>query len=331
LLAGVVAGAGRIARFVGDASLSKRPMRRVAEPLQQMGARFEFEHGDGLPMRIIGARLRPIEWTSRSASAQVKGALLLAGVSARTSVTVHEPSLSRDHTERMLKALGVPLKTQGTSVTLPANPPPIHGFEFEVPGDPSSAAFFAALALLTGTPIETSLISINTTRTGFFSALTRMGARIDIKSDGLRCGEPVGRVTISGELTAPLALRERDVPSMIDELPLLACLAAYAPGDTTVGGAAELRVKESDRITAVVSNLVAIGARAEERPDGFVVHGERRPLRGAVKTYGDHRIAMAFGILGSLPGNNIKIDDPECVGVSFPTFWDELHRLSAPT
>lgn len=329
LLAGVVAGAGRSARFIGDASLSKRPMKRVAEPLQQMGARFEFERGDGLPMRINGARLQAIDWTSRSASAQVKGALLLAGLSAGTGVTVHEPSLSRDHTERMLTALGVPLETDGTSVTLPPNPPSIRGFAFDVPGDPSSAAFFAALALLTGKPIETSTISVNKTRIGFFAALTRMGARIDISADGFRCGEPVGRVTISGELTAPLALRERDVPSMIDELPLLACLAAYAPGDTTVGGASELRVKESDRIAAVVSNLVAIGARADERPDGFVVHGERRPLRGAVKTFGDHRIAMAFGILGALPGNNITLDDPDCVGVSFPTFWDELRRVSA--
>jgi 3-phosphoshikimate 1-carboxyvinyltransferase len=329
LLAGVVAGAGRTARFIGDASLSKRPMKRVAEPLQQMGARFEFESGDGLPMRIVGAQLKPIEWTSRSASAQVKGALLLAGLTARTSVTVHEPTLSRDHTERMLTALGVPLTVEGTSVTLLAGAPDMPGFEFDVPGDPSSAAFFAALALLTGKPVETSTISVNKTRTGFFSALTRMGAHITIKPEGDRCGEPVGRVMIGGGVTQPLALRERDVPSMIDELPLLACLAAYAPGDTVVSGAAELRVKESDRIATVVSNLTAIGARADERPDGFIVHGERKALRGRVTTHGDHRIAMAFGILGAVPGNEIEIDDPACADVSFPTFWTELARLSA--
>jgi 3-phosphoshikimate 1-carboxyvinyltransferase len=329
LLAGVVAGAGRTARFVGDESLSTRPMKRVAEPLTRMGARVSFEQGDGLPMRLEGAQLTALDFVSPSASAQVKSALLLAGLTARTSVRIKEPTLSRDHTERMLKALGAPITTAATTVSLAAGAGELDAFDFDVPGDPSSAAFFAAWALLTGKEVRTGMISTNPTRIGFLNAITRMGAHIGVESGGARCGEPVGRVTISGSLSAPLVLEPEYVPGMIDELPLLACLAAYAQGTTKVTGAAELRVKESDRIATVVSNLVAVGVRAEELPDGFVVHGERRPLKGAVVTHGDHRIAMAFGILSALDGNDITLDDPGCVGVSFPGFWTELRRLAA--
>ncbi len=329
LLSGVVAGAGRSARFVGDDSLSKRPMKRVADPLQRMGARFSFERGDGLPMRITGGALVPIDYVSPSASAQVKSALLLAGLTARTSVTVREPAQSRDHTERMLAALGAPITVVGNAVRISAGAPAIRGFEFEVPGDPSSAAFFAAWALLAGRAVRTSTISVNPTRTGFLDALVRVGARVTTERAGSRCGEPVGRVTIGGELASGFTILEGDVPAMIDELPLVACLAAYAPGDTRVTGARELRVKESDRIAAVVGNLRAIGAEADELPDGFIVHGVRRALKGTIRTFGDHRIAMAFGVLGALRGNEIVIDDPDCVGVSFPGFWQALRRLAA--
>ena len=188
LLAGIVAGAGRTARFVGDASLSARPMKRVAEPLRRMGATITFEGGDGLPMRVVASRLHGLEWTSPSASAQVKSALLLAGLTSGSGVTVHEPSRSRDHTERMLGALGAPVTVTGNSVALAAGAPPLAAFEFDVPGDPSSAAFFAAWALLTGTAIRTGAISTNPTRTGFFAALERMGARIEIEGAAERCG-----------------------------------------------------------------------------------------------------------------------------------------------
>ncbi|HYV98996.1 MAG TPA: 3-phosphoshikimate 1-carboxyvinyltransferase [Gemmatimonadaceae bacterium] len=327
LLSGLVSGAGITARFTGDGSLSKRPMKRVAEPLTRMGARFEFERGEGLPMMVIGGPLMSIDFISPTPSAQVKSALLLAGVTSGAAVTVREPARSRDHTERMLAALGASVSVSGTAVSLRGDTRALSVLDFDVPGDPSSAAFFAAWAVLSGRTIRTNPVSVNETRTGFFSALARAGARISVESQSVRCGEPVGSLVIGGRLDRAFALAEAQIPSMIDELPLVACLAAYAPGETRVTGAAELRVKESDRIAAVVANLRAVGVDAEELRDGFVVRGGRRPLKGSVVTHADHRIAMAFGILGALDGNDITIDDPDCAGVSFPGFWNELARL----
>jgi 3-phosphoshikimate 1-carboxyvinyltransferase len=329
LLTGIVAGAGRTARLVGDASLSKRPMKRVTDPLAKMGAAFEFEAGDGLPMRIRGARLTSLDHTSLKASAQIKSALLLAGVTSGAAVTVREPHRSRDHTERMLAHLGVRITVNGTSVILAENSRGIDPFEFDVPGDPSSAAFFAAWSVLHRRTVRTTTVSLNPTRTGFFAALERAGATVDVESRGTTCGEPVGALTIRGALSGPMMISPDDIPGMIDELPLVACIAAVTPGETRVTGAQELRVKESDRITAVVTNLRAIGADADELPDGFVVRGTSKPLRGAVKTFDDHRIAMAFGVLASLPGNAITIDNPACASVSFPQFWNVLGELEA--
>jgi 3-phosphoshikimate 1-carboxyvinyltransferase len=327
LLAGIVAGSGRTARFVGDASLSKRPMRRVAEPLERMGARITFETADGLPMTVTGGRLCGIDFTSPTASAQVKSALLLAGVAGRVRVSVREPGRSRDHTERMLSALGAPVRVDDGVVVLDEGCPSLRGFEFAVPGDPSSAAFFAAWSVLRGVAIRTGIISVNPTRAGFFSALARAGASVTTESIGSRCGEPVGSVTVGGSLTAPFIVDGAAVPAMVDELPLIACLATRTPGESRVTGARELRVKESDRIATVVGNLRSVGADADELADGFVVRGTDRALRGRVLTHGDHRIAMAFGVLAALPGNEIEIDDPACVDVSFPGFWDELRRV----
>jgi 3-phosphoshikimate 1-carboxyvinyltransferase len=330
LLTGLVAGLGLPARFIGDASLSKRPMRRVTTPLTSMGAAFVTEVGDGLPMRITHGVTTGIDFVSPTASAQVKSALLLAGLTAGVAVVVREPERSRDHTERMFTALGVPLTIDGTTVTLDAGRVELPGFTFDVPGDPSSAAFFAAYALLSGVPIRTSTVTVNPTRMGFFTVLARMGARITTDDAGLSCGEPTAALHIAGSLDAAATIEPSEVPSLIDELPLLACLGAYAPGETRVTGAQELRVKESDRISAVVANLRAIGADADELSDGFVVRGKPgATYAGTVATHGDHRLAMAFGILGALPGNDIRIDDPACVTVSFPTFWDTLTAVRA--
>lgn len=326
LMAGIVAACPFASRFVGDASLSRRPMQRIAAPLGAMGARFEFERGDGLPMRIIGGALAPLVWTSAAASAQVKSAILLAGVAAGVEVEVREPSRSRDHTERMLTAQGAVVAVQGSTVRLA--PPPdgrLRPLCITVPSDPSSAAFLAALAALADEgAMELPNVCLNPTRTGFFRALERMGARVetsDVRQEG---GEELGTVLVRPSRLRGIELPAADVPSMIDELPLLACVAARAEGSTRVSGAAELRVKESDRIATVVSNLRAIGATAEETPDGFVVAGSDRPLRGRVRALGDHRIAMAFGVLGAIPGNAIEIDDPACVAVSYPGFWDDV-------
>lgn len=330
LMAGIAAACPFESRFVGDASLSRRPMRRVARPLEAMGARVVLEQGDGLPMRITGGALRPVEWTTERASAQLKSAILLAGIAAGVPVTVHEPARSRDHTERMLASIGADVDVAGATVRL-APCARLAPLDMTVPADPSSAAFLAGLAVLADDGmLELVEVCLNPTRTGFFRALAAMGARLEIEPGTVQGGEEIGSIRAWPSELHGIALPPEEVPSMIDEIPLLACLAARAHGTTVVRGAEELRVKESDRIATVVSNLRALGAEAEERPDGLEVAGSRRPLRGTVRTHGDHRIAMAFGVLAALPGNAIEIDDPGCVAVSYPGFWDDVRRVATP-
>ncbi len=329
LLAGIVAASPLSARFVGDASLSGRPMRRVATPLSRMGARFEFEGaGEGLPMTIHGARLQGLTWHAETSSAQVKSAILLAGLVGDVPAEVHEPVPSRDHTERMLAARGADVRVDGAAVTLvPAAR--LDALDQLVPGDPSSAAFFAALAALADDgELALEDVCINPTRSGAFQVLRRMGASLTYADARTEGGEEVARVIVRPGALRGTTIAAAEVPSLIDELPVLACVAACAEGETRVTGARELRVKESDRIAAIVGNLRAVGAEAEELPDGFVVQGAgRRSFTGRVTTHGDHRIAMAFGVLGALPGSAVVIDDPACAAVSFPTFWQELARV----
>ena len=328
LMSGVVAAHPFTSRFDGDASLSRRPMKRIAEPLTAMGARFEFARDDGLPMTIHGGRLAGISWNTRAASAQTKSAILLAGLSAGVQVTVIEAEKSRDHTERMLVSVGAPVESDATSVSL-SPVESIGPLELTVPGDPSSAAYFVALAVLGGVKeIELPDVCVNSTRTWFIDTLREMGDRIDYED----------RMAVAGDVSATIVARKSrlhdyavgasQIPAMIDEVPLLACAAAAAGIDVDVRGANELRVKESDRIAAVAQNLRAVGASIEELSDGFSVHGQKRKLEGRVTTYGDHRIAMAFGILGALEGNSIDIDDPDCVAVSYPHFWRDLKGVS---
>jgi len=326
LLAGLAAALPFTSRFVGDASLSRRPMRRIADPLRAMGAIVDVTPPDGLPMTVRGGHLHSIEWRSETASAQVKSAILLAGLTAGVGVTVHEPARSRDHTERMLAALGVDVETRGASVRLaPADH--LAPLRMRVPADPSSAAFLCALAALAHEgELVLEDVCLNPTRTGFYAALARMGANLTLDEAEPQGGEPVGTVVARASPLTAIALGRDDVPSMIDELPLIACVAARAAGITSIRGAEELRVKESDRIATVVSNLRALGANADELPDGMCIEGSTRPLRGRVTTRGDHRIAMAFGVLRALPGNAIDIDDTACVAVSYPGFWDDLAR-----
>jgi 3-phosphoshikimate 1-carboxyvinyltransferase len=328
LMAGVVAACPFGVRFVGDASLSRRPMRRVARPLEAMGARVELERGDGLPMRVRGGALRPVTWKSETASAQVKSAVLLAAVAGAVPATVREPARSRDHTERMLAARGVRVVVEGTAVSVEPGPP-LRTLDATVPGDPSSAAFFAALAALAdGGALELPGVCVNETRTGFLDALAAMGAGIVAADASVEGGEPTATLRVEPRQLRGITVGGEAVPRMIDELPMLACVAARAQGETRITGAGELRVKESDRIASVVANLRAVGAEAEELPDGLVVAGGRAPLRGRVVTHGDHRLAMAFGVLGALDDNAIDIDDPGCVVVSYPRFWDDLRRVA---
>jgi 3-phosphoshikimate 1-carboxyvinyltransferase len=327
LLAGVAAACRFKSRFEGDASLSRRPMKRVAEPLTAMGARFEFEHGDGLPMIVHGADLAGIAWNTRAASAQTKGAILFAGLLAGVGVTVSELRRSRDHTERMFAALGVPMTVGETSVSL-APVPVLEPLRMVIPGDPSSAAYPVALAALADEgEVRVPGVCVNPTRIGFLNALKRMGGSVRLTEKRFVAGEDTATVVVMPRKLHGIRVDAADVPSMIDELPLLACVAAASGVDLEVSGAEELRVKESDRISVVVSNLRAIGAVAEERRDGFKVSGARGPLRGKVITRGDHRIAMAFGVIGWLDGNDIEVDDRDCVSISYPGFWSNLSAL----
>ena len=327
LLAGVAAGAGLRARFVGDASLSRRPMRRVAEPLRAMGAHVDLSPAGGLPMTVNAGPLRAIEWESPVASAQVKSAILLAALLGGVRAVVAEPHLSRDHTERMLVGRGVELQRQGTTVELEAGQV-VRPDDVDVPADPSSAAFFLALGVLADTSdLRLVDVCLNPTRIGFLAALERMNGAVSVTDRREEAGETLGTLQPRASRLRGIEVHPSEVPSMIDELPLLACLAARADGETIVRGASELRVKESDRIKAVVRNLKQIGADAEELPDGFRVRGSRTTLSGRVEALGDHRIAMAFGVLAALPGNAVTVDDRDCVAVSYPGFWVDLDRV----
>ncbi len=324
LMAGVVAARPINATFIGDASLSRRPMRRVARPLESMGARISLSEQGGLPMSIWGGGLHEVMWQSEAASAQIKSAVLLAALCAGVNSEVIEPVKSRDHTERMLLARGAPLVIHSTGVRIEAGAR-LAPLDVSVPGDPSSAAFFAALAALSdGGSIRLEHVCVNETRVGFFEQLEAMGVEMTEVDSRLEGGEPVADIIVAPRELRATTVTAADVPSMVDELPLLACVATRATGETVITGAKELRVKESDRIAATVANLKAIGAQADELPDGMRIRGGSGALRGRVTTHGDHRLAMAFGILGAVRGNSIEIDDKDCVAVSYPDFWNDL-------
>jgi len=326
LMAGVVAARPVTATFIGDASLSKRPMRRISRPLEAMGARVTLPPHSGLPMTIQGGALHTIEWHSEAASAQIKSAVLLAGLVAGVPARVIEPARSRDHTERMLSARGAHVAVSGNDVAITSSGN-LDALDTSVPGDPSSAAFFAALAALASSgELRLEHVCVNPTRIGFLTQLERMGASITLDHRHEEGGEDVADIVVCPGHLKATTLTAGDVPAMVDEIPMLACLATRAEGETVITGAGELRVKESDRIAAVVTNLRALGAHADELADGMRILGSDRPLKGRVVTHGDHRLAMAFGVLGAAAGNSIEVDDRDCVGVSYPGFWSDLAR-----
>ena len=334
LLAGALAAQALSVVLSGDASLSQRPMERIAAPLRRMGASIAYLARPGvLPMRIDGGRLSGIVHKSPVASAQVKSAVLLAGVGAGCGAQVVEPRRSRDHTERMLSAMGATVDesptADGWAVRVAAPPDQLSPLDMEVPGDFSSAAFFMAWAALrNGVRLVVPRVGLSETRTGFAGVLSRMGAQVRIARDAPAGGELAGAVHVeSGDGLRAVDVEAAEVPFMIDEIPLAAVLAARAEGVTEITGAEELRVKESDRIAALAGNLRAVGVEAEELPGGLEIEGTRRPLSGRVRTFGDHRIAMAFGVLGTAPGCRIDVDDPAAANVSFPGFWSLLGDL----
>jgi 3-phosphoshikimate 1-carboxyvinyltransferase len=335
LLLGLVAGRPISAALDGDASLRRRPMARVVDPLRAAGAIVrELGRTGRLPLEIRGGQLGPIMHESPVASAQVKSALLLAGLGAGVPVTVIEPGPSRDHTERMLGAMGVGVLTreEASGFHVVHEPPagPLDPLRLTIPGDFSSACFWIALAVLggAGPGLRLEGVGLNPRRTGFLRALSAMGASLETTVTGLAAGEPVGDIVARPSSLRGVELPPEWVPTLIDEIPMLACLAACAAGTTVIRGAAELRVKESDRLAAVHGNLTALGVVSREARDGLEIEGTATRLAGRVFSAGDHRIAMSFGILGALGRNDVRVADPGCVRVSYPGFWAELSRIA---
>ncbi len=334
LLLGLIAGHDMTAMLDGDASLRRRPMDRVVNPLRAAGAEVR-ELGDPgrLPLEITGGDLRAIGHESPIASAQVKSALLFAGLAARVPVRVVEPAPSRDHSERLLRAMGVTVEVEptetGQRISVERYPDALRPLELSVPGDFSSASYLIALALLGGAGggIRLEGVGLNPGRTGFLRALEAMGASIEVVNRAEQAGEPLGDLIAEPSALHGVEVPKDWIPALVDEVPILACIAARTAGVTRVSGARELRFKESDRLAALSRNLSALGVSVQELADGLVIEGTEAQLVGRVVTEGDHRIAMAFGILGALPGVEIDIDEPACVEVSYPGFWEDLARI----
>ncbi|HSJ76127.1 MAG TPA: 3-phosphoshikimate 1-carboxyvinyltransferase [Gemmatimonadales bacterium] len=330
LTLGILAGHNFVATLTGDSSLRRRPMRRVTTPLEAMGAHFTEQIGDGLPLTIHGGSLTPLRYQLPVSSAQIKSALLLAGIVGNVEVSLREPhGRSRDHTERLLRAFGYELtEDDGWITSKPTGR--IEPFTIDVPGDPSSAAFLVGAALLAeGGSLRISGVGLNPTRTGFLQVLARMGGLVEIENQSDQFGEPVGDLVVQPASLRGTEVTAEEIPGLIDEIPLLAVVASRAQGSTTFRQVGELRVKESDRLGLLAENLRAVGAKAEVQGDDLLVGGGDHPPAGVVRTAADHRLAMAFAVLGTVPGARVEIDDLACAAVSFPGFPETLSRLSA--
>jgi 3-phosphoshikimate 1-carboxyvinyltransferase len=328
LLLGLLAAHQFSATLTGDRSLRRRPMRRVTVPLTTMGARFIERNGDGLPLTVEGARLQPVSYEMPVSSAQIKSALLLAGVAAGVEVSVREPGgRSRDHTERLLRAFGYGVRESDGWIRLSPDGR-IEPFEMEVPGDPSSAAFLVGAAILADRgELRIAAVGVNPTRIGFLEVLRRMGAEIRIDSRASQMGEPIGDLLVSPASLRSTEVAAWEIPGLIDEIPLLAVLASRAEGTTIFREVGELRVKESDRLGLLADNLRAVGAHAQVQGDDLVIEGGQQPPRGRVRTAADHRLAMAFAVLRTVPESAIRIDDMACSAVSFPGFPEALRSI----
>ena len=339
LISGILAGQPFSSSITGDASIQKRPMKRIITPLTMMGADIRSLSGSGCaPLQISPSTggLHGIHYLSPVASAQVKSCVLLAGLYADGITRVTEPALSRDHTERMLRYLGADLTSESAGAdagpqafTASIAPEPrLHGACFDVPGDISSAAYFIAAAILVpGSEVILRRVGINPTRDGFLRVCRAMGAELEILSEDTSGPEPCADLLVrSGSLHAA-EVGGSLIPALIDELPVVAVLAAFAVGTTVIKDAAELKVKESDRIAVVTENLMRMGADMEPTPDGMIIHGGK-PLHGAViDPHADHRIAMSFAVAALAAEGGTEILDPDCVSISYPQFFRDLQRL----
>lgn len=328
LLSGVVAGFPFTTRLFGDASLTRRPMGRIAEPLRQFGAEILCEgSGDRPPLTIRGTQLRAIDFTSKVASAQVKSCILLAALHASGKTTFREPILSRDHTERLLPAFGASFRTEKQTLIL-HGPQRLEGTELDVPGDFSSAAFWMVLAAgLPGARLTLRRVGLNPTRTALISALLRMGAGL-VEMVEQPTPEPMGTISVQGgSPLKPTTVSGKEIPNLIDEIPILAVAAALAKGTTEIRDAAELRHKESDRLAVVTKNLRLFGVPVEERPDGLLIEGGCSLVGAEVESHGDHRIAMSAAILGLLAKGRTLVKDTACIETSYPGFAKQIGLL----
>jgi len=328
LLAGLLSAQPFRSRLTGDESLSRRPMKRVIDPLTKMGAKIKAEGSKDCPPLVIeGGELQPIQYFSPIASAQVKSAILLAGLFAKGRTTVTEPVQSRDHTERMLSYFLVRPTKNELSVSIIGDQTP-ESRDFIVPGDISSAAFWlVAAGAQPGSHLLVKDVGLNETRTGLLGVLWRMGARIREVVEQVDEGELRGIVEIQGAQLKGTEIRGKEIPNVIDELPILAVAGALAHGTTVIADAKELRVKETDRLAAIATNLRAMGANVSEKEDGLEIYGGF-PLKGAkLSSFGDHRIAMAFAIAGLFADGETIIQDTECVATSYPDFYKTLEQI----
>jgi len=323
LLSGLLAGQPFLSIITGDDSLRRRPMDRIIVPLSLMGAEF-WARGDNRfpPMAIKGRYpLRSIEYKLPIASAQVKSALIIAGLLAEGESKIVEPLPSRDHTERLLPAFGARLKKEGNTVIV-YGAQELEGQKIYVPGDFSSASFFITAGLIVpDSEIVIRDVGLNPGRIGLLDVIRRMGGEVEVYQKREILNEPVGDVVVKSSKLRGTTVSKEEIPILIDEVPLIAVLGAYAEGETIVRGAEELRVKESDRIRAIVTEFKKLGVDIEELPDGFVVYGPSIPSEGIVESYNDHRIAMALAIAGLSARGPVSINNEECVAISFPDFW----------
>ena len=328
LISGILAPQNFDVTLTGDESIQKRPMKRIIDPLSQMGAKIESVNGNGCaPLHITGSPLHGIHYNSPVASAQVKSSILLAGLYADGETRVTEPYISRDHSERMLSAFGADIHTEGTTAILqPAKQ--LYGQKILVPGDISSAAFFIAAGLIVpDSEILIKNVGINPTRDGILRVCKAMNADVELLNVNTTSGEPTADLLVrSGKLTGT-AIEGAIIPTLIDELPVIAAMACYAEGTTVIRDAAELKVKESNRIAVMVENLTAMGADVTETEDGMIIHGGK-PLHGAVvDSHKDHRIAMTFAVAALGASGETEILDADCVNISYPGFYGDLERL----
>ncbi|WP_226534850.1 3-phosphoshikimate 1-carboxyvinyltransferase [Fictibacillus halophilus] len=330
LMLGILANTPFTSVLTGDDSIAKRPMNRVTKPLKQMGAEIKGnESGNKVPLHIKGGNAKGIHYHSPIASAQVKSAIILAGLEGEGTTSVTEPLKSRDHTERMLEAFGAEVKSEALTVSIEGGQQ-LKGTHIEVPGDISSAAFFlVAGAIVPDSMITLQKVGLNPTRTGILDVLNDMGAQISYQNVNKEASEPYGDLVIKTSSLKGTVIKGDVIPRLIDEIPIIALAATQAEGQTIIQDAHELRVKETDRIETVVNELKKMGAEIEATEDGMIING-KTPLKGAsVQSHGDHRIGMMLSIASCVAEGETSLDQSEAVAVSYPSFFDQLNRLSA--